>query len=96
MVQNLPRVNICERGERGTDPGVGNGFLSRLACAVVAIIDECLVFMGVAKEHSGNHVGRVSLDDLIEIIRPTWRGICSVPWSIVSKDFRFYLWEEWC
>lgn len=42
--------------------------------------------MGVAKEYSGNHVGRVALNDLVEIIRPAWRGICSVPWSIVSKD----------
>lgn len=35
--------------------------------------------MGVAKEHSSNHVWRVSLDDLIEVISSARSGVCPVP-----------------
>lgn len=86
VVKNLPRVKIGKRSERGTNPGVGNGIFNRLICAVIAVIYESLVFMGVTKEDSSNHVRRVSFHDLIEVIRPAWSGIGTVPWSIVISS----------
>lgn len=47
--------------------------------------------MSVAKENSRNHMGRVSLDDLIEVISPSWSGICAVPYkalSVVAPTFK--------
>lgn len=89
VVKDSPRVKIGKRGERGTNPGVGNGILNRLICAVIAVINESLVFVGVSKEDSGDHVGRVSFHNLIEVIRPAWSGICTVPWSIVISLHAF-------
>lgn len=68
LVHAVARVEIGERSNTGSDPSNVQRMSSILGSTVVGIVDHKLIFVGVSEEDTGNNVGGVSIDDLIEEI----------------------------
>ena len=79
LVHAEAAVQVRERCYAGADPagcqGVGGGDVA----GGVGVVDHELVLVRVAEEDVGDHVRRVSIDDLIEQIRRVWEWVGSVP-----------------
>jgi hypothetical protein len=68
FVRSVAGVEIREGSDAGAHPAYIDGVGTILCGAVVAVVDEVLVFMGMAEEYAGDDVGGVSVDDLVEEI----------------------------
>lgn len=69
-VHTIPRIQVGQRGDARANPACGKSVRSVLDGTVVSIVYHELIFMSVAEEDVGNHVWRVTVDNLIKEIYP--------------------------
>lgn len=79
LIQAEARVQVRERSHRWADPSRGQRFGCGLDGTVVRIVDHDLIFVGVAKEHVRDDVGRIAVNDLVEEIGRVGQWIDSIP-----------------
>jgi len=79
FVHAEPRVEVRERGDAGADPSGGEGVGGVAHGAVVGVVEEELVLVGVAEEDPRDDVGREALDDLVEEVGGVGQRVGAVP-----------------
>ena len=68
-------VQVRERCHGGADPAYGLGVGGYALRAVLGVIDHDLVFVGVTEEDVGNHVGGITIYDLVEEVSGVVQGV---------------------
>lgn len=68
FVHTIAGVQVGQGRDRGSHPADIDGMVGILHRAIVGVVNQCLVFVGVAEEDASDNVWREAGDDLVEEI----------------------------